>query len=39
MIESIEQYFRGFGGEPMPYFHITKVNSGLLRLILAIRGR
>lgn len=39
MIESIEQYFRGFGGEPIPYFHITKVNSGFLRLILAIRGR
>jgi hypothetical protein len=39
MIESIEQYFRSFGGEPIPYFHITKVNSGLLRLLLFLRGR
>lgn len=38
MIESIEQYFRGFGGEPMPYFHVTKMNSTLLRLLRAIRG-
>jgi hypothetical protein len=38
MIESIEKYFRGFGGEPMPYFHITRVNSKLLGALLAIRG-
>jgi hypothetical protein len=38
MIESIEQYFRGFGGEPMPYFHVTKINSKIFGLLRAIRG-
>jgi hypothetical protein len=38
MIESIEQYFRGFGGEPMPYYHVTKMNSWLLGIIRAMRS-
>ena len=32
MIESIEKYFRSFGGIQKPYFQITKVNSMILRL-------
>lgn len=26
MIESIERFFRAFGGKPIPYWHITKYN-------------
>ncbi len=32
MIESIEKYFRSFGGIQKPYFQIKKVNSMILRL-------
>ena len=31
MIESIERFFRGFGAEQTPYFHITKTPSRLFR--------
>jgi len=32
MIESVERFFRAFGAKQVPYFHITKINSKLLRL-------
>jgi len=32
MIESIEKYFRSFGGFQIPYFQITKTNSKLLKI-------
>ena len=32
MIESVERFFRAFGAKQVPYFHITKTNSKLLRL-------
>ena len=32
MIESVERFFRAFGGRQLPYFHITKTNSRLLKL-------
>ena len=38
MIESVERYFRAFGGRQMPYFQITKTNSRLLKLRQLIRG-
>jgi len=28
-IEDIERFFRAFGGEPTPYYHITRLNSVL----------
>jgi len=33
MVESIERYFRGFGGEQVPYFQINKTNSKVLKLL------
>jgi hypothetical protein len=33
MIESIERYFRAFGGEQVPYFEISKTNSKILKLL------
>jgi len=33
MVESIERYFRAFGGEQTPYFQISKNNSKVLKLI------
>jgi hypothetical protein len=36
MIESVERFFRGFGARQMPYFRIKKVNSRLLKLMVAI---
>ncbi len=33
MIESIERYFRAFGGTQVPYFEISKTNSKLLKLL------
>ena len=38
VIEPVEQYFRAFGGEPKPYFHITKTTSKILRLFNALRA-
>jgi len=32
MIESIEKYFRSFGGFQKPYFNISKTNSKLLKI-------
>jgi len=31
MVESIERYFRAFGGRQTPYFHVSKYNSRLLK--------
>lgn len=36
MIESVERFFRAFGARQIPYFQIKKVNSRLLKLIVAI---
>ncbi|MBE7441610.1 MAG: hypothetical protein HS119_04060 [Flavobacteriales bacterium] len=33
MIESIERYFRAFGGKQTPYFEITKRTSKVLKLL------
>lgn len=33
MVESIERYFRSFGGSQVPYFEISKTNSKLLKLL------
>ena len=33
MVESIERYFRGFGGEQTPYFQISKTDSKVLKLL------
>jgi hypothetical protein len=38
MIQPIEKYFRGFGGELKPYFRISKANF-LLEVILKIKHR
>lgn len=42
MIEPIERYFRDFGGGHVPYFHISKTRSRLLKLrlgLLALIGK
>ena len=39
MVQSIARFFRGFGGERMGYFHVTKTPSRLLRMIMAGTGR
>lgn len=33
MVESIERYFRAFGGELTPYYQISKTNSAILKLL------
>lgn len=33
MVESIERYFRAFGGKQVPYFEIKKTDSKLLKLL------
>lgn len=33
MLEPVERYFRAFGGEQVPYFEISKVNSKILKVI------
>ena len=38
MAPSIERFFKGFGSEQTPYFHIKKVNSGALKLVLAVKN-
>ena len=37
MIESVERYFRAFGAEQKPYFHITKTPSYMLRMAKTIK--
>jgi hypothetical protein len=37
MLESVEKYFRSFGAKQVPYFTISKANSKLLRLKIAIK--
>ena len=32
MIKPIERFFRAFGGEQVPYFEITKINSKFISL-------
>ena len=34
MMEAVERQFRSFGARQQPYFHITKANNALLRLVL-----
>ena len=38
MIESIERFFRAFGGTCTPYFHISKIFSKRLRFFFALRS-
>jgi lipid II:glycine glycyltransferase (peptidoglycan interpeptide bridge formation enzyme) len=38
MIESIEEFYRAFNGDLKRYFHITKTNSKILRLLIALRN-
>lgn len=33
MVESIERYFRAFGGEQVPYFQISKTSSKMLKFL------
>ena len=33
MVEAIERYFRAFGGIQTPYFHISKTDSKILKLL------
>jgi lipid II:glycine glycyltransferase (peptidoglycan interpeptide bridge formation enzyme) len=37
MVQSIEKYFRAFGGDLTPYFQISKVNSALLSLGISMK--
>lgn len=39
MIESVERFFRAFGGRQVPYFQITKVNSPLLGAMLHLKEK
>ena len=32
MLPTIERFFRSFGGEQIPYFHLKKINSKALKL-------
>lgn len=36
MIEDIERFFRGFGGEPITYYHVTKY-KGMLYLLYQLK--
>ncbi len=38
-IASIARFFKGFGGEPIPYLHLKKVNSKALKLVMALKGK
>lgn len=38
-IASIARFFKGFGGEPLPYLHLKKVNSKALKLVMALKGK
>ena len=37
-IPSIERFFKGFGAEQVPYFHLKKINSKALKLFLKLKG-
>jgi hypothetical protein len=37
MIESIERFFRSFGARQVPYLHVQKINSVVLRTLFAIK--
>jgi GNAT acetyltransferase-like protein len=37
MIESIERFFRSFGGVQKPYFHVTRLSSRRIKLLMAGR--
>jgi len=39
MIPSIERFFRSFGGEQVPYFHLKKINSKALGLLYSLKGK
>lgn len=42
MIEPLERFFRGFGGSQVPYFHLSKTNSRLLKMrqgVLSLIGK
>jgi len=38
-IPSIERFFKGFGAEQVPYFHLKKINSKALKLFLSLKGK
>jgi hypothetical protein len=38
MIEPIERFFRAFGAEQRPYFHVTKTSSRLLKMRRDVRS-
>lgn len=38
MIQPVEQFFRAFGGRPQPYYQVTKVNSKVIQLAMALAG-
>ena len=37
MIESVERFFRGFGGNQVSYFHIWKFNSILIEILFNLK--
>lgn len=37
MLEPVERFFRGFGGEPVPFFSVTRTSNRLLRMALNFR--
>jgi hypothetical protein len=37
MLEPVERFFRAFGARQVPYFHIAKTNSPLLKLWMLTR--
>jgi hypothetical protein len=38
MLEPVERFFRAFGGEQRPYFHVTKTSSRLLKMKRDVRS-
>jgi hypothetical protein len=38
MIQPVERFFRAFGGRPQPYHRVTKVNSKVIQLAMALAG-
>ena len=38
MIESVERFFRAFGGQQRPYFHVTKTSSRLMKMRRDVRS-
>ena len=37
MLPSVERFFRSFGGEQTPYFHLKKINSKTLKLFYLLK--